>query len=306
MKKFVISSHGFDMGTGGIKVLHKLCHLLNSKGYDAYISPIYHPCNWIHTYEKYNTKLVTPEILNNLDDCICVYPEFYGGNLLRDAGFNPKHIVRWLLAPPNPEQVVTWKPYDDELWFWLTPYYITDTINKDAENLLFVMEQHRDIFYDKQLSRAGSCYTIRKAAAYIAEYIENSLSDYVIHPPDSTFIPHRGSPANDMEYLSNLFNSVERFYCYDTFTFLSIQSVMCNTDTIVIPARPGSRSDRFVRTHEEFVTKNPLNRYVAYGMDDLPRARSIRHELFDHLDQIETETSRQVDLFVEKCFTHFK
>lgn len=305
MKKFVISSHGYDAGTGGIKVLHKLGHLLNKKGYDAYISPIYHPCNWIHTYDKYITKLVTPEILENLDDCICVYPEYYGGNLLRDSGFNPRHIVRWMLAPPNPEIVKTWEP-ESELWFWYTPYYFFHGPNKDVENRLFVMESHRDIFYDKKLPRQGSCYTIRKADVYMNEHIPGSLEEYSIHPEDSVFIPHRGSPANDMEALSDLFNSKERFYCYDNFTFLSVQSAMCNTDSIVVPASPGPRSNPFVRTKEEFFAGSQLSRYVAYGVDDLPRARSVRHELFDHLDAIEEETSRQVDLFVEKCFDHFK
>ena len=306
MKKFVISSHGFDMGTGGIKVLHKLCHLLNEKGYDAYIAPIYLPCNWMYTYDKYNTKIVTTEILENLDDCICVYPEYYGGNLLRDSGYNPKNIVRWMLAPPNPNTVASWAPYDSELWFWFIPQYITEYPNKDTDNLLFIFEPHREIFYDKKLPRSGSCYTIRKGELYINEHVENSYEDYKIHPDDSILIPSVGSPSNDMEYLANLFNTTERFYSYDTFTFLSVQSVMCNTDSIVIPAKPGPRSDPYVRSKEQYLSSAPLNRYIAYGIDDLPRARSIRNELSDHIDYIERETSQKVDEFVDKCFTYFR
>lgn len=72
MKKFVISTHGFDMGIGGLKVLHKLCHLLNENGYDAYLIPV----NFnepFGMYEGYNTKMITQDILDNLEEAIVVY-----------------------------------------------------------------------------------------------------------------------------------------------------------------------------------------------------------------------------------------
>jgi hypothetical protein len=281
MKKFVISTHGFDMGIGGLKVLHKLCHLLNTNGYDAYLIPqnFAYPFSM---YEGYQTKMITQEVYENLDEAIVVYPESWFGNYL-----NAKNVVRWILGFPGEDHVVTWN--ENDLWFWYLPFFIPEKYNqKNPNNLLYVDEQHREIFFDHKQLRSGSCWTLRKAQDYITP------KDYV-HPQDSTFIPYHA--AGDLINLSRLFNSKELFYCYDNYTYLAVQSLMCNTDTVVIP------NDK---SKEEFFNGYELNKYIAYGIDDLDRARGIRHEFFDHLDSIERRTVGQLHTFVEKCYDYFK
>lgn len=281
MKKFLISTHGFDMGVGGLKVLHKLCHLLNENGYDAYLIPV--NFDWpFAVYEGYNVKMVTQEILDNLDDVIVVYPESWFGNYL-----NAPNVVRWMIGFPSDDHIKTWD--DKDLWFWYVPAYITDVYTqKDSDNLLYVAEQHRDIFYDYKQSRQGSCWTLRKATNIVTS------KDY-IHPQDSIFIPYHA--AGDLVGLANLFNSTNLFYCYDNYTYLHIQALMCNNDTIVVPLN---------KSKEDFFNGCELNKYVAYGVDDLPRSRSIRNEFFDHLDVVENKTIKQLHTFVEKCYDYFK
>ena len=147
MKKFVISTHGFDMGIGGLKVLHKLCHLLNERGHDAYLIPLdfSHPFS---VYEGYNTKMVTQDIMDNLDDVIVIYPESWYGNYL-----NAPNVVRWILGFPYKQHVDTWDTKD--LWFWYLPYFFNGQFQTNADNILYVGETHRDIFYDMNLSRNG-------------------------------------------------------------------------------------------------------------------------------------------------------
>jgi len=280
MKKFIISTHGFDMGIGGLKVLHKLCHLLNEKGYDAYLIPVNFDIPFV-TYGGYNTKIVTQEILNNLDDAIVVYPESWFGNYL-----NAPNIVRWMIGFPSKIHIDTWS--DNDLWFWYVPYYITNEYNKNRDNILYVGEQHMDIFHDYKRNRDGSCWTLRKAQGLFP-------IDKYIHDDTSTFIPYHA--AGDLVNLANLFNSKERFYCYDNYTYLTIQSLMCNTDTIVIP---------YNTTKTDFMNGYELNKYIAFGIDDLPRAKSIRNELWDHLNMIEQTTNNQLDTFIEKCYDYFK
>lgn len=281
MKKFLISTHGFDMGIGGLKVLHKLCHLLNENGYDAYLIPL--NFDWsFSVYEGYNTKMVTQEILDNLDDVIVVYPESWFGNYL-----NAPNVVRWMIGFPSEDHIKTWD--DNDLWFWYVPAYITDKYKqKDSENLLYVGEQHRDIFYDYNQTRQGSCWTLRKAKDIVTP------DDY-IHPTDSIFIPYRA--AGDLINLAKLFNTTNTFYCYDSCTYMHIQALMCNTDTVVVPMG---------RTNEEFFNGFELNKYIAYGVNDLPRAKSIRNEFFNHLDLVEERTLQQLHTFVEKCYAYFK
>jgi hypothetical protein len=279
-KKFIISTHGFDMGIGGLKVLHKLCHLLNEKGFDAYLIPVNFDVPFV-TYSGYNTKIVTQEILNNLNDCIVVYPESWFGNYL-----NAPNVVRWMIGFPSKPHIDTWN--ESDLWFWYVSYYITEQYNKNRDNILYVGEQHSDIFHDYKINRNGTCWTLRKAQGIFP-------ADKYVHDFNSTFIPYHA--AGDLTGLAQLFNSRERFYCYDNYTYLTIQSLMCNTDTIIIP---------YNTTKEEFINGYELNKYIAFGVDDLPRAKSIRNELWYHLEEIEQTTDKQIDLFIEKCYDYFK
>ncbi len=280
MKKFVISTHGFDMGIGGLKVLHKLCHLLNENGYDAYLIPLDFNQPFA-IYEGYNTKMVTQEILDNLDDAIVVYPESWYGNYL-----NAPNVVRWMIGPPSEPHINTWDEKD--LWFWYIPFYLTDKFNKNSDNQLYVGEQHRDIFFDRKQKRSGTCWTLRKAQNLINE------SEYQ-HPKDGIFIPYHA--AGDLVGLSDLFNAVETFYCYDNYTYLPIQSLLCNTDAVVIP---------FNSTKSDFLNGFALSKYIAYGIDDLPRAQSLRGEFWEEVEKLEQTTITQLHTFTQKCYDYFK
>lgn len=278
-KRFIISTHGFDMGIGGLKVLHKLCHMLNTHGYDAYVIPVNFDVPFV-VYEPYNVKLATNELLANLQDAIVVYPESWYGNYL-----NAPNVVRWILGPPDKSHVDTWASND--LWFWLTHSYMTN-FNKDNTNILHITEQHRDIFFDKHIPRSGSCWTLRKAQHYVTP------NNYM-HPKDSIFIPY--NQAGDLIYLSDLFNRSEVFYCYDNYTYLTVQSLMCNTDTIVI-------SQNCSRDH--FMKGYILNKYVAFGLDDVERARQIRGGFINDLDLLEANSINQIHTFAQKCYDYFK
>lgn len=280
MKKFLISTHGFDMGIGGLKVLHKLCHLLNENNYDAYLIPL-HFDQPFYVYEGYNVKIATQDILDNLQDVIVIYPESWYGNYL-----NAPNVVRWMIGPPSEVHIKTWE--ESDLWFWYIPQYITDTYFKDRDNQLYISEQHRDIFYDRGLERNHTCWTLRKAEGHVAEH-------QYAHPKDSIFIPYHA--AGQIDQLSDLFNRSTCFYCYDNYTYLPIQALMCGTDSIVIPTK---------YTKEVFHAGSELHKYVAFGVDDLPRAKSIRNEFSDHLDQVEKNSTKQLHDFIQKCYDHFK
>jgi hypothetical protein len=72
---------------------------------------------------------------------------------------------------------------------------------------------------------------------------------------------------------------------------------MCDTDSIVI-------SNRI--TKEQFINGHELNKYIAFGLDDLNRAKSIRNEFYHHLDDIENKTIEQLHKFINKCYDYFK
>ena len=66
MKKFVIHTYDYDRGSGGIKVMHKLCDLLNKNGFESYLTPIFGNHDFCLCPE-YDTPLAPQELLDNFN-----------------------------------------------------------------------------------------------------------------------------------------------------------------------------------------------------------------------------------------------
>ena len=92
---FIIYSHQFYMGVGGVKVLHKLCHTLNVKGHNAVLFPIQNGSPYYTVYGEYNTPIITQEQLDNINEYVVIYPENLRGEEIN--ALNTKKFVRWLL-----------------------------------------------------------------------------------------------------------------------------------------------------------------------------------------------------------------
>jgi len=277
MDKFVIYTYDYSPGIGGVKVMHKLCDMLNSNGFEAYLMPINIQADF-YTCSDYNTPLITQEILDNLDQAVVIYPEGIQGNPL-----NAKNVVRWILGPFDPQAAKTYSK--DDLVYWYMDYYYSDYLGQ-KENQLFISEFHSDIFTNVGYERNGSCYTIRKA---------NPTT--LTHPEDSFFIPF--DVAGDLTGLANLFNRTEKFYCYDNYTFLFTQAAMCGCISIVVPDG--------TKTKEEWLNGSRLYKYgIAYGEDDISRALETLPLMFKEIDQIKLEMNEQVIKFTEHCQNYFK
>jgi hypothetical protein len=276
-KPFIIYTYDYSPGVGGIKVMHKLCDLLNKNGYESYLFPI-HIREEFYTCSDYDTLIVTQDIINEIDNAIIIYPEGIRYNPL-----NARNIVRWILGPSQQQDAETYSKND--LIYWYMNYYYTDYLGQ-KENQLFISEFHNNIFTNLNQERKGSCYTIRKA----------NPKQYH-HPEDSIFIPFES--AGNLIELANLFNKTEKFYCYDNYTFLYTQAAMCGCTSIVIPDG--------IKTKEEWLKGSRLSQYgVAYGEDDIPRALETLPLLFEEIEKINLETKEQVITFAEHCQKYFK
>jgi len=276
MKKFIIYTYDYSPGIGGVKVMHKLCHLLNELGFESYLMPI-HIQNEFYTCADYNTPLVTHKILENLDECVIIYPEGISYNPL-----NAKNIVRWILHYPQRDEQTYGKT---DLIYYINDYYHSDYLGS-KENSLYVAEFHDDIFIDAGYDRKGSCYSIRKA-----------VNPILIHPKDSILIPFNS--AGDLYNLADLFNRTEKFYCYDNHTFLFTQAAMCGCISIVIP-EPGMTKDKWMYGSR-------LHQYgVAWGESDIPRAIETLPLLKEEIQKVKKEIIQNVLNFAKHCNTYFK
>lgn len=276
MKPFVIYTYDYIEHSGGVKVMHKLCDLLNKNGYKSYLTPINH-INEMIVSNKYITPIASKELLNN-NDYIVVYPEGIMHNPL-----DCKNVVRWILGPALQCNSDTYSKSD--LVYWYMDYYYKENLGQ-KNNKLYIVESHSDIFNNRGQLRSGSCYTFRKA---------NPTS--IVHPIDSTFISYEES--GELSGLANLFNRTERFYCYDTYTFLYVQAAMCGCLSIVIPDSNISK--------KQWLMGAELQRYgIAYGEDDIPRALKTLPLLYKNIKKIEKNMNNSVINFAEHCLKYFK
>jgi hypothetical protein len=311
MKKFVVSAPSWFPGSGGLTILHKLVHMLNDLGYDAYLAPSgpsglgwhlsHNPFQISSKYDK--IKLITDEVYSNLQDAIVVYPETWYGNYL-----NAPNVVRWIMGPVNPKYMtagsgwgVRWDAWkDSDLWFWYAPLYKTKTFSsfdKNLDNNLYLGEFYREIFYNQNINRTINCWTLRKSTGLI------DPKDY-IHQPTDVFLGEIDEALPDFDFpgqyhkFAYVLNQTNIFYSYDPYTFVSVQAVMCGADSVVVPRKGLSKG--------EYYEGHPLHRYLAYGTDELDRARGVRHELNGHLDLIEKESIDQIHKFVQICHDYYK
>jgi len=276
MRPIVIYTYDFDMGIGGIKVMHKLCHMLNKMGYESYLMPI-HIRNEFLTYYD-NTPIVTEEILNDIENCIVIYPEGIKYNPL-----SSKHVVRWMLGPPREEDIITYSK--DDMILWYADYYYLDHVGQ-KDNQLFILEFHEGIFFNQNKKRNGSSYCVRKCK-----------NPKFIHPEESIFIPYHA--AGNLLGLADLYNHTEKFYCYDNYTFLPVQATMCGCISIVVPDG--------TKTKEEWINGSKLSKYgIAYGEDDISRAIETIPLLYKEIDNINLEMYKQINIFINKCKNKFK
>lgn len=281
MIPIIIYTYSFNEGSGGIKVMHKLCELLRKNGFESYLY-----INWgtnAHNPE-YDTIEVTQEIMDNIRNCIVLYPEGVWGNPL-----NAKHVVRWILNFVDLGVCKSWLRSD--VVFFYMDFYFNEHIGHE-KRILNVIDFHEKDFINLNLPRKGTCYTIRKG-------VDNP--DWYIHPPDSIEITKE--MCSDRERLVDLFNTTETFYSYDDHTFLSVQAAMCGCNSVVVP----TPNDKTAIAKDRWLNGYKFHQYgIAYDIEDLPRAKETLPLLNEQIEKAKIEINKNVIEFANYCQDHFK
>jgi len=311
-KKFIIFSGSYSEDSGGTVVLHQLCHLLNTNGYEAYLYPafkttIIHQGKWFKSlisilYASFKAKYLRPfktlsqlktpifnKYTNKIDDeCIVIYAEGVAGNPLK-----AKNVVRWLLHKPgynykgvffgNSELIFSYNP--DYSFGFSLPF------SKLAKTRLYI--PLANLHYYNQIpslpdeQRTGVAYCIRKGKG--KEFIHDHKNDILIDG-----LTHSEIAA--------IFRSVKTFISYDTRTAYSIFASVCGADSVIIP-------DADADIH----CWAPLElRYgLSYGFENINWARETRHKLIDTIQKDIEETNQVIHNFVQEVneyfpFTYFR
>lgn len=258
--KIVIYSPPYNPSSGGIVVLHKLCDILIKLGYDAGFFTDKSTQFYVNSGYEYNNFNI-----ENIDveKDVIIYPEITWGNPL-----NFKKVIRYIMNVGHITlgRKETWG--DNDFWIYYSERFY-DSLK--PKNVLTISDSKLEYFKDYNIPRTyKDCFTYRKRK-------DNSKEIIPIHSPDAIEIPFNISD----EDLIKIFNVCERFYSYDTKTHLNVLASLCGCDSIIVPED---------ETREEVINKSPKLKYgVAFGVDEIEKARKSRHQLRKYLEDGEQQ-----------------
>lgn len=284
MKKFIIFAAAYNEKSGGAIVSHRLCHLLNEAGREAYLLPLFYsheatilnigevaariqmetqnllrasfPTNPHFNSPVYRENL---QVLANSDDYIAIYPEIISGNPLR-----AKNVVRWFLHDPGFHTGhVAYSP--GELYFRYSAaakeFHMTGSRMSPhlLEILYFPLETYN--LENTASERSGTAYMFR-----------DGRERPIVHDLDNSIRLTR-----DLSHaqIAAIFKRIKTFISYDSRTLFSELAVLCGCESVVIPEEGVSE--------EEWRPVVASRSGVAYGFEKLPQARATAHLLLDYM-----------------------
>lgn len=296
--EFIIFAYDYDESIGGTVVLHYLCHMLNKLGAKAYLMPAFNSytinfLSWaqevqesiveryristlrLKTNENWDTPIY-PERLDEIslkENVVAIYPEIIFGNPLK-----AKNVTRWLLHHPGfhtKDAYYTANEVQFRFEDWIKPLNLPWL--EISKNNLNVIAVPWDKYYIKEdgHARTGTAYAIRKGKnKKISHDIRNSI---LIDDK-----PH--------EEVAKIFKSVKQFISYDTKTFYSSLALLSGCESIVIP-------DDNV-TIDEWDSSGIGRLGIAYGWDDLKRAKATKNERINLLKESESKSVESIKEFM--------
>lgn len=306
MKGFLLFAPSYDPENGGAIVMHKLCSLLNDSGYEAYLFPRFHAhevsrVNWampslrvlksmlvsmvpsFRQNPSFNTRVLRhiPEDLN--DGWIVVYPDVTYGNPL-----GAENVVRWFLHRPGYHTGrigIAADEYHVDFNEFLRGIVLPNCYR--SQQPLYVIHIPSETYnLDGALpsaERSGTAYCMRKGKG----------RPMVHDLQDSVMIDGLGHPAT-----AAIFKRVKTFISYDPYTAYSRLAVLCGADSVVVPDADCSIEDWYA---------NPVEHYgVAYGFNDLERARATAHLMVRNFREVEDASLFSARSFAVEATGYFE
>lgn len=272
---------------GGVTVAHTLANALTEEHQEVYLYAN-------STNPKYNVKCIPHNSYFDFDENNTIVILIAGAGEhtylpnIPDYIKNAKHIVRWLVN----DQV---KLYPEHNKFYKYHEYWHTLDNQNIDGYLSVIEIDRNIFYNRNEKRNGTCFLIKGNLDEETERFINKSNDFCIDQ-----YLYNVPNFQRMQFLSDVFNSHELFISYTPHTFNSILAALCGCVSVVIPK---SGFDKNKWMSEIYFTKYG----VAVGVDDIPRAQETMHLVPNLVDKYCTEIQPNlVKKFIKDCYEWIK
>lgn len=303
--KFVIPAASYDVDVGGIIVVHKLCHLLNELGFEAYLYPVLvndkvlarrlfaRTSNAIPaikrltgkgfvTNPEFNTPLLSIGSATKKPGTIAIYSETIEGNPLA-----VQHIVRWFLHRPGfhtgKSEFGTGEFHVDFNEF-LNGYDPGE--NFLAPESLMVVHFPIDIYNldgaIPQSERTEIAYCVRKG----------ELKPGVIDPETAICIDGLSHTE-----CAKVLKRSKLFVSFDPYTAYSSFAALCGASSLVVPPEGMTRADWYQDEGASFG--------IAFGEDDLERANATRERVLPYLLEKEARSRDRVASFAAQAGKYF-
>lgn len=209
MRPYLIVGHDYRRTSAGIRVLHKLCHLINTIGGGvAYVLADVVNQDW-------NTPRANKDVIEWIaNEGIVIYPEVEDGNPL-----GARRIVRYFLNRPGLIRHARHMRGEYAFcWCGLLSRFVPSD-----DRILTVPVVDTGLFYDRGFERYGE-------VVWWGKYNGPSVFD------DSTMKKITFDWPGDRVTLAALFQCARIFYSYTDYTMLTIEARLCGCPTVIIPS----------------------------------------------------------------------
>ncbi len=267
-KPYVIIAPEYKHSSAGIKVLHRLGHLLNCAGQSAYIYSV-------KTNPKWNITSIPSHEGDKLinDGAIVVYPEIIKGH--PQLG---KTVVRYIMNNPGYLGGETAFLGSEIIYCYLKQFLPPGL---PADRVLCIPVIDRSIFYPPPPGH------IRDIDYLVFFGRRPNVKGY---PENNIIYSHKPS---DPRQLGEMFRRCKKFISYENLTAITFEATLCGCPAVIIP--DGSRKREDLENSE----------YGMYGIawGDDPAELKIAEATVDRssamLDAIEKNLGPALDNFIK-------
>ncbi len=306
--EFIVCTPPYYEKSGGIIVLHKLCHLINQLGFKCTLTPCYNSFTRdpkrLPKIRNINLKWLASDFLiksrllklktnpkfegqvfytkNNISsNSIVIYPEIVHGNPLGSA-----NTVRWLLHRPGfhtgeigyGNRELYFK-YDTAIEYEAPTSKIADT---ELRITHFPLETYKKVNHEPRPIEVA--YSVRKG-----KFTQTAID--LTNAKNIDGLSHKR--------VAEILNHAKYFVSFDNYSAYSKFAVLCGAISIVVP-EAGRTIDQWY--------PNPDDRHgVAYGFDKQEIERSINssNELMQRILSAENENTENTRKFIHECRQYF-
>lgn len=279
MIPYVIHCARYDHSSGGIRVLHMLCEALNKTAKETICYMTFGDSPKKEECPHKIPELMTSEAFH-MSECgaIFIYPEVISGN-----PFGAKNVVRYIMNKPGLLGGDT--SYDsNELIYTYTSIlekYIPVINFRNFQGTLNLPSIEQNLFHlpnELTTLRYIFPYYVGKGK-YIPGLLNEKIYSEITRNPDY--------PASRKD-LARVFSNSNVFICFDNFSIMPHEAVLCGCPAIVV--KDGTIQDSY-RDMDElgsygiiYTDTMPTEKEIDRARKDIPAATMRYQEVIDQFD----------------------